>query len=129
MLQSILDAKKRPLLLLRPFNAVPRWQRLFKPLQIIRLTVINGFAAFCQALAGRNAAFTCSQDNTSTDIHASTRIRTHDPSFLAAEDSSCLRPSGHRDRRIPRYRLPANGRVFQRWAYRSPPICSELALS
>jgi hypothetical protein len=30
-----------------------------------------------------------------TDIHASSGIRTHDPSVWAGEDSSCLRLSGH----------------------------------
>jgi hypothetical protein len=32
-----------------------------------------------------------------TDIHALSGIRTHDPSVRASEDSSCLRPRGHRD--------------------------------
>jgi hypothetical protein len=39
--------------------------------------------------------------NTRTHIHASSRIRTHDPSVLAVEDSTCLRPRGHWDR--PKY--------------------------
>jgi hypothetical protein len=39
------------------------------------------------------------QDNTNTDIHALNGIRTHDPSFQATEDSCCLRPPGHCDRR------------------------------
>jgi hypothetical protein len=34
---------------------------------------------------------------THTDIHASTGIRTHDPSVRAGEDCSCLRPRGHCD--------------------------------
>jgi hypothetical protein len=34
----------------------------------------------------------------STDIHALSRIRTHDPSVRSSEDSSCLRPRGHCDR-------------------------------
>jgi hypothetical protein len=34
-----------------------------------------------------------------TDIHASSGIRTHDPSVSAGEDISCLRPRGQRDRR------------------------------
>jgi hypothetical protein len=38
------------------------------------------------------------QNNTDTDIHASSGIRTHDPSVRAGEDSSCLRPRGHCDR-------------------------------
>jgi hypothetical protein len=33
------------------------------------------------------------------DIHALSSIRTHDPSVRASEDSSCLRPRGHCDRR------------------------------
>jgi hypothetical protein len=33
-----------------------------------------------------------------TNIHTSIRIRTHDPSVRAAEDCSCLRPSGNCDR-------------------------------
>jgi hypothetical protein len=32
--------------------------------------------------------------NAHTDIHASSRIRTHDPSFRASEDTSCLRQRG-----------------------------------
>jgi hypothetical protein len=32
-----------------------------------------------------------------TDIHALSRIRTHDPSVRASEDTSCLRPRGHCD--------------------------------
>jgi hypothetical protein len=40
------------------------------------------------------------QDNTNaeetwTDIHASSEIRTHDPSVWVWEDISCLRPRGH----------------------------------
>jgi hypothetical protein len=38
-----------------------------------------------------------------TDIHASSGIRTQDPSVLASEDSSCLRPRGHRDRLPKRF--------------------------
>jgi hypothetical protein len=33
------------------------------------------------------------------DIHASSGVRTHDPSVGACEDNSCLRPCGHCDRR------------------------------
>jgi hypothetical protein len=33
-----------------------------------------------------------------TDIHASSGIRTHDPSDSVGEDSPCLRPRGHCDR-------------------------------
>jgi hypothetical protein len=35
---------------------------------------------------------------TQTDIHASSGIRTHDPSVWAGEDISCLRPRGHSHR-------------------------------
>jgi hypothetical protein len=35
--------------------------------------------------------------NTHTNIHALGEIRTHDPSFRASEDSSCIRRRGHRD--------------------------------
>jgi hypothetical protein len=38
------------------------------------------------------------QDNTYTDIHALSGIRTHDPSVRESEDSSFLRPLGHCDR-------------------------------
>jgi hypothetical protein len=33
-----------------------------------------------------------------TDIHASSGIRTHDPSVRAGEDGLCLRSRGHCDR-------------------------------
>jgi hypothetical protein len=36
--------------------------------------------------------------NAHIDIRAFSGIRTHDPSVRASEDSSCLRPRGHRDR-------------------------------
>jgi hypothetical protein len=36
--------------------------------------------------------------NAHTNIHASSRIRTYDPSVRASEDSLCLRPLGYRDR-------------------------------
>jgi hypothetical protein len=36
--------------------------------------------------------------NAHTDIHALSRIRTHDPSVRASEDSSCLRPRGQCER-------------------------------
>jgi hypothetical protein len=36
--------------------------------------------------------------NSYTDIHASSGIRTHDPSVRAGGDVSCLRPRGHCDR-------------------------------
>jgi hypothetical protein len=37
-------------------------------------------------------------EQTHTDIHALSGIRTHDPSVGASEDRSCLRPYGHFDR-------------------------------
>jgi hypothetical protein len=37
--------------------------------------------------------------NAYTDIHALSGIRTHYPSLRAIEDSSCLKPCGHRNRR------------------------------
>jgi hypothetical protein len=41
--------------------------------------------------------------NTHTDIHALSWIRNSDPSFRASEDSSCLRPRGHRDRQLRQF--------------------------
>jgi hypothetical protein len=38
------------------------------------------------------------------DIEASIRIRTHDSSIRASEDTSCLRPCGHCDRHMTQYR-------------------------
>jgi hypothetical protein len=38
--------------------------------------------------------------NANIDIHASSWIRTHDPSVRVSEDSSCLTPRGHSDRQI-----------------------------
>jgi hypothetical protein len=51
----------------------------------------------------RGLTATYTQNNTNTvythiDIHASSGIRSHDPSVWASEDSSCLRPRGHCDR-------------------------------
>jgi hypothetical protein len=45
------------------------------------------------------ATYTGQQDTeeTRTDIHASSGIRTHDPSVREDEDISCLRPHGHCD--------------------------------
>jgi hypothetical protein len=37
---------------------------------------------------------------TRTHIHASSGVRTHDPSVRAAEDSTCLRPRGHWDQQM-----------------------------
>jgi hypothetical protein len=39
-------------------------------------------------------------EQTHTDIHASSGIRTHDPSVSAGEVISCLRPRCHSDRRM-----------------------------
>jgi hypothetical protein len=41
---------------------------------------------------------TAQTPNKRTDIHASSGIRTHDPSVREGEDSSCLRPRCHCDR-------------------------------
>jgi hypothetical protein len=38
------------------------------------------------------------QSNTNTDIHASSRIRTHDPSVWGGENNACLWERGHCDR-------------------------------
>jgi hypothetical protein len=48
--------------------------------------------------SARRKAVTYTQNNTNTDIHASSGIRNHDPSVQAGEDSSYLRPRGHCDR-------------------------------
>jgi hypothetical protein len=45
----------------------------------------------------------CKGINAHTDIHALSRIRTHDPSVRASEDSSCLRPRGHCNRQVYNY--------------------------
>jgi hypothetical protein len=49
-------------------------------------------------LLGRVISPSQSRYLTQTDIHASSGIRTHDPSVRASEDRSCLRPRGHCDR-------------------------------
>jgi hypothetical protein len=43
--------------------------------------------------------------NAYTRIHALSGIGTHDPSVLASDDSSCLRPRGHCDRLMSIYSL------------------------
>jgi hypothetical protein len=48
--------------------------------------------------SARRKAATYTQNNTHTDIHAFSGIRTHDPSVRVGEGSSCLRPRGHCDR-------------------------------
>jgi hypothetical protein len=54
--------------------------------------------------SARRKAATYTQNNTSTelthtDIHALSGIQTQDPRVRASEDSSCLTPRGHCDRR------------------------------
>jgi hypothetical protein len=41
---------------------------------------------------------TTNTEETQTDMHASSGVRTHNPSVRSSEDSSCLRPRGHCDR-------------------------------
>jgi hypothetical protein len=41
---------------------------------------------------------TTNTEETHTDIHASSGIRTHDPNIWAGEDNSCPRPGSHCDR-------------------------------
>jgi hypothetical protein len=47
--------------------------------------------------AHRKAA-TYTEHRINANNHALSGIRTHDPSVRASEESSCLRPRGHRDR-------------------------------
>jgi hypothetical protein len=47
--------------------------------------------------SNRKAA-TYTENNTNTNIHALSGLRTHDPSAQASEDSSCLRQRGHCNR-------------------------------
>jgi hypothetical protein len=47
-----------------------------------------------------------------TDIRALSGIRTHDPSFRASEDSSCLKPRGHCDRQSKLLHILVNLRVL-----------------
>jgi hypothetical protein len=49
--------------------------------------------------------------NAHTDIHALSRIRTHD-SVRASEDNSCLRPPGHCDRPVYKYQLEFTESVY-----------------
>jgi hypothetical protein len=72
-------------------------QRLYSPL--LGPALFFSFVIFFTQsvrLVGREIsrlkAATYTQDNTNTDIHALSGIRTHDPSVRAREDSSCLRP-------------------------------------
>jgi hypothetical protein len=52
--------------------------------------------------------------NSYTYIHVLSWIRTHDPSVLASEDSSCLRPRGHCDRQeaIWNYKMHGSRRIL-----------------
>jgi hypothetical protein len=54
--------------------------------------------------ACRKAPTYTNTDQTQTYIHALNRIRTHDPSVRASEDSSCLRPRGHCDLPLMMYK-------------------------
>jgi hypothetical protein len=54
--------------------------------------------------SARRKASTYTQNNTNTEIHALSGIRTHDPSVRANGDCSCLRPRGHCDRLKPNIR-------------------------
>jgi hypothetical protein len=48
--------------------------------------------------SARRKTATYAQNNTNTDNHALSGIRTHDLSVRAGEDGSCLRPRRHCDR-------------------------------
>jgi hypothetical protein len=66
-------------------------------------------------------------EKTHTDIHASSGIGTHDPSFRASEDSSCLTPRGHcdgRDTRLDQIKLTNFSSTWRLWAtdVRSPSL-------
>jgi hypothetical protein len=50
------------------------------------------------------------QKNAHTDIHASSVIRTHDPSVRVSEDNSCLWPRRHCDRHSHRIKVSYPGR-------------------
>jgi hypothetical protein len=50
--------------------------------------------------------------NACTNIRDLSGIRTHDPSVRANEDSTCLRPRGHRDRPSPEY-WKRNNKLFE----------------
>jgi hypothetical protein len=53
--------------------------------------------------SARRKAATNTQNK--SNVHASSGTRTHDPSFRAGEDSSCLRRRGHCDRPITESRV------------------------
>jgi hypothetical protein len=61
----------------------------------VGMTPWAGTQPFARPLAAHRTAQTQWMHR---DIHASSGIRTHDPSVWAGEDSSCLRPPGHCDR-------------------------------
>jgi hypothetical protein len=48
--------------------------------------------------SARRKATTYTQDSINPDMHASSGIRTHDPSVRAGEESSCLRRRDYCDR-------------------------------
>jgi hypothetical protein len=58
----------------------------------ICLWLYKSFYWTLASFSARRKAATYTQNNTNTDIHALSRIRTHDPSIRASEDSSCFRP-------------------------------------
>jgi hypothetical protein len=53
---------------------------------------LDGWSALSQ---GRYLHRTTQKEETDADIHASSGIRTHDPSIWAGDDISCLRPRIH----------------------------------
>jgi hypothetical protein len=60
--------------------------------------------------------------NKRVDIHSFSGIRTHDPSARAGEDSSCLRPRGHCDRRAYSYtRL-----ILESVLHKDPPVSPDI---
>jgi hypothetical protein len=59
--------------------------------ELLRWGINPGKAATCTHR-------TAQTQNKGTHIHASSRIRIHDPSVWVREDSSCLRPRGNCDR-------------------------------
>jgi hypothetical protein len=90
-----------PLLLRTEHRAstVPRYPRLlFQFLASIRHLVglLGGWISPAQGLYLHR---TTQHRKTQTNIHSPTTIRTCDPNVRAAEDSTCLRPLGHWDRR------------------------------
>jgi hypothetical protein len=78
--------------------------QLFGPWPLFQFpNPIHSRQNFFDGGSARRKAATYTQNNTNTeqthtDIHASSGIRTHDPSVRASEDSSCPRPRGQCDR-------------------------------